>query len=574
MAASFQDTSISGTNNYYYTVTAVDDGGESAKSTEAAAIFVPDITPPTSSVAPLPSTETSASFTVNWSGTDGANGSGIASYSVYVSDNGGAFTPFQTNTALTSAAFTGVNGHSYGFYSVATDYMNNVQPTPSTAQASTTVQIPTTTTQPVNLASAFNLTGIAADGSSFTGGGLDRAGNALSANLLGTSLTAGGVQFSLGAAGGVNVVQSRGQTINLPAGSFSTLNLLATAVDGNQAGQTFVVHYTDGTSQTFTQSLSDWFSPQNYAGESIALSMAYRDMSNGTADRRSFKIYDYTFKLNSAKIVSGITLPNNMNVVVLAITAVAGSGAASVAPPTNLQATSTVANQVNLAWTAPSGSVTGYNVFRGTTSGGESSTPLNPSPLSATATGYQDNSALAGQTYDYVVQAINGSATSANSNEAQVTVASNSAATQAVNLVSAFNLTGIAADGATFTGGGLDRAGNALSANLLGTSLTAGGVQFSLGAAGGANVVQSRGQTITLPAGSFSTLNLLATAVDGNQASQTFIVHYTDGTSQTFTQSLSDWFSPQSYPGESVALSMAYRDMSNGTADRRLVQDL
>ena len=41
----------------------------------------------------------------------------------------------------------------------------------------------------------------------------------------------------------------------------------ATGVNGNQANQTFTVNYSDGTSTSFTQSLSDWFTPQNYAGE-------------------------------------------------------------------------------------------------------------------------------------------------------------------------------------------------------------------------------------------------------------------------------------------------------------------
>ena len=42
--------------------------------------------------------------------------------------------------------------------------------------------------------------------------------------------------------------------------------MLATGVHGNQANQTFVVTYTDGTTSSITQSLSDWFTPQNYRG--------------------------------------------------------------------------------------------------------------------------------------------------------------------------------------------------------------------------------------------------------------------------------------------------------------------
>ncbi|HET6879682.1 MAG TPA: choice-of-anchor Q domain-containing protein, partial [Pirellulales bacterium] len=84
---------------------------------------------PTSTVAALPATEASTSFTVSWSGSD-AGGPGIASYSVYVSDNGGPFTAFQTATTATSATFAGVDGHTYGFYSVATDTAGHAQPTP------------------------------------------------------------------------------------------------------------------------------------------------------------------------------------------------------------------------------------------------------------------------------------------------------------------------------------------------------------------------------------------------------------------------------------------------------------
>ena len=39
-----------------------------------------------------------------------------------------------------SALFTGQPGHTYGFYSIATDNAGNVQPTPTAAQASTTVK--------------------------------------------------------------------------------------------------------------------------------------------------------------------------------------------------------------------------------------------------------------------------------------------------------------------------------------------------------------------------------------------------------------------------------------------------
>jgi hypothetical protein len=173
----------------------------------------------------------------------------------------------------------------------------------------------------VSLATAFNRVGIVRDGSTFTGG-LDRGGAAVSASLLGTSLTWGGTRFTLGATGGNNVVSAAGQTIGLPAGSFSTLKFLATATNGNQANQTFVVTYTDGTTDTFTQGISDWFTPQHYRGESDAASLAYRDRSNGTSDSRTFHVYGYSLNLKPGKTVKSLKLPNDANVNLFAVSLV------------------------------------------------------------------------------------------------------------------------------------------------------------------------------------------------------------------------------------------------------------
>ncbi len=94
---------------------------------------------PTSSVAPLPAAEGNPSFTVNWSGHDDSGGSGVATYDVFVSDNNGPFTAFQTGTTQTSASFAGTLGHTYGFYSVATDNVGHREATPATAETTTTV---------------------------------------------------------------------------------------------------------------------------------------------------------------------------------------------------------------------------------------------------------------------------------------------------------------------------------------------------------------------------------------------------------------------------------------------------
>ncbi len=97
-----------------------------------------DASPPASVVTGLAATTTAQDFLVTWSGSDGA-GPGIADYNIYVSDDGGPFTLWQSDTSVTTAIYTGQVGHNYAFYSVATDYLGLVQPTPKAPQATIAV---------------------------------------------------------------------------------------------------------------------------------------------------------------------------------------------------------------------------------------------------------------------------------------------------------------------------------------------------------------------------------------------------------------------------------------------------
>ena len=93
-----------------------------------------DAAGPTSRVTPLPARQ-NATFTIHWTGADDPSGSGLAAYNVFVSDNGGPYTTFQTNTTATSASFTGQPGHTYRFYSVATDNVGHIEAVPSAPDA-------------------------------------------------------------------------------------------------------------------------------------------------------------------------------------------------------------------------------------------------------------------------------------------------------------------------------------------------------------------------------------------------------------------------------------------------------
>jgi hypothetical protein len=178
---------------------------------------------------------------------------------------------------------------------------------------------------PAALNSYYNRAGMYTDGTSFTNpatGGADGGGAAYSATLLGGSQTWSNTVFNFGPANATNIISSAGQTITLPPGNYSILRMLASGVQGSQSSQPFVVRYTDNTTATFFQSLSDWFSPQNFGGESKALIMGHRNSSNGTKDNRTFYLYGYSFKLNNAKTVQSIKLPSNANVLVTSISLV------------------------------------------------------------------------------------------------------------------------------------------------------------------------------------------------------------------------------------------------------------
>ncbi|MEH1844009.1 MAG: putative Ig domain-containing protein [Nostoc sp.] len=97
---------------------------------------------PISKVNALP-VNSSPNFTVSWTGSD--TGSGLASYDIFVSTDGGEFVPWQVNTTATSAIYNGEIGRNYTFYSVATDNLGQREVVPTQPDTVTT-----TTTLPVN----------------------------------------------------------------------------------------------------------------------------------------------------------------------------------------------------------------------------------------------------------------------------------------------------------------------------------------------------------------------------------------------------------------------------------------
>jgi hypothetical protein len=124
-------TSLTGGEHSYYFYARREDGySYRLPSTGELTGPTVDITPPSSSIADLPSITDSLTFIISWSGTDDLTG--IELYDIQYKDGAmGSWTNWITHTTQTSATFEGVNGHTYYFQSRAVDGIGNIESYPS-----------------------------------------------------------------------------------------------------------------------------------------------------------------------------------------------------------------------------------------------------------------------------------------------------------------------------------------------------------------------------------------------------------------------------------------------------------
>jgi RHS repeat-associated protein len=95
--------------------------------------------PPVSHVIALTSKEND-SFVVKWTGDDGISGASLERFDVFASQDGGAFSAWQTGITATSALYSGaLHGHTYAFYVVSTDYIGQVETKAAVAETQTTI---------------------------------------------------------------------------------------------------------------------------------------------------------------------------------------------------------------------------------------------------------------------------------------------------------------------------------------------------------------------------------------------------------------------------------------------------
>ncbi|MCF7968555.1 MAG: hypothetical protein K9K68_05265 [Methylococcaceae bacterium] len=147
-----------------------------------------------------------------------------------------------------------------------------------------------------------------------------------------------------------NVVHAAGQVISAPQGTYDWLYLAGAGANGNQLSQPITLTYTDGTTETWTQSFTDWSNngdkayPTPVPGESVIQEMATRINQLGNLIFTTTYVYGYAHRLTKGKTLESIKLPSNDDLGILSI--VGGTG-----QPIVTAAGSYTLGQINLTGT-------------------------------------------------------------------------------------------------------------------------------------------------------------------------------------------------------------------------------
>ncbi|GIH15407.1 hypothetical protein Raf01_35790 [Rugosimonospora africana] len=166
-----------------------------------------------------------------------------------------------------------------------------------------------------SLAALFDNVGVT-DDTATSAGDIDGAGSSLSAQALaaqgvtpGATVSHGGAQFLWpdAAAGQPDNVVAGGQAVRLDA-TGATLDFLATSTYGPASG-TGEVRYADGSTQSFTLSVPDWYAAPP-AGSDPAVTMPYRNRSGNTQQAHQIDVFRVGVPLRAGQAVSTVVLPD------------------------------------------------------------------------------------------------------------------------------------------------------------------------------------------------------------------------------------------------------------------------
>jgi beta-glucosidase len=166
-----------------------------------------------------------------------------------------------------------------------------------------------------SVAAAFGNVGISDDTdtsvANFDGDGSSYSAQALASVGVtpGASLSYDGISFTWPdvAAGQPDNVVGSGQTIDV-SGSGADLGLLDASAYGPATG-TGTIIYTDGSTQSFSLDVPDWYNTAP-AGSNAVITAPYRNRPDNTQDHTVVNVYEQSIPLQAGKTIAAVTLPD------------------------------------------------------------------------------------------------------------------------------------------------------------------------------------------------------------------------------------------------------------------------
>jgi hypothetical protein len=126
--------------------------------------------------------------------------------------------------------------------------------------------------------------------------------------VTGASGDAGTVTWPSAASGQLDNVVAEGQTINV-SGAGSSLVLVGAANNGTASG-TGTITYTDGSTQSFTLTLADWYADAPASGNQLVATTAdWNAPAGSTLGDHQVSVYSDAVPLTAGKTVQSVTLP-------------------------------------------------------------------------------------------------------------------------------------------------------------------------------------------------------------------------------------------------------------------------